>query len=199
MLRSRSAPLTGPGCETPSPSRLTRLREIYQVDARDRVVELSEVPQSSVGAPLPVVLADEHSVLLAYLAEERDPAWDGTTIREVTFESAEPAALVRFERTWSFQFGAPNDEAFRGHALHDRGLHPYAAFEVEHSSWLRGLERMNSVHEHHRPADFLLLRHYIFAFHDSTFECAARGFTVERRDGPLADVVADMPALLART
>jgi hypothetical protein len=53
------------------------------------------MPQSSVGAPLPVVLADEGNVLLAYLLEVRDPDWDGTSIRVVTPSSDEPAVLVR--------------------------------------------------------------------------------------------------------
>lgn len=171
---------------------------MYVVDGRDGVVELTEVPQSSVGAPLPVVLADEHTVLLAYLLEDRDPAWDGTSVRVVTASSDEPAALVRFQQAWVFQFGPPNDEAFHGHPLYERGLHSYAAFEVEDSSWLRALEQMNSVHEHHSPDRFRRLRHFVFAFHDSTFECVAGGFTVELRDGPLTKVVAEMSDLLAQ-
>lgn len=171
---------------------------MYVVDQRDRVVELTDVPQSSVGAPLPVVLADEHTVLLAYLLEDRDPAWDGTSVRVVTASSDGPAALVRFQRTWVFQFGPPNDEAFHGHPLFARGLHPYAAFEVQDSSWLRALESMNSVHEYHSPDRFRQLRHFVFAFHDSTFECVADGFTVELRDGPLTKVVSEMSDLLAQ-
>jgi len=170
---------------------------MYVVDNRDRVVEVSGMPQSSVGAPLPVVLADEGTVLLAYLLEVREPDWDSSSIRVVTPSSDEPAALVRFQRPWAIAFGAPNDEAFSGHPLYERGLHPYATFEVEDSSWLRALEQMNSVHEHHRPDDFRQLRHFVFAFHDSTFECVARSFTVEFRDGPLNEVVAAMATLLA--
>jgi hypothetical protein len=170
---------------------------MYVIDERDRVVELTEVPQSSVGAPLPVVLADEHTVLLAYLLEDRDPAWDGTSVRVVTASSDEPAALIQFQRTCAVQFGPPNDEAFHGHPLYERGLHPYAAFEVEDSSWLRALEHMNSVHEHHSPGSFRQLHHFVFAFHDSTFECVAGGFTVELRDGPLTTVVSAMCDLLA--
>jgi hypothetical protein len=36
----------------------------------------------------------------------------------------------------------------------------------------------------------------VFAFHDSTFECVAGGFTVELRDGPLTNVVSAMCDLL---
>ncbi len=38
---------------------------------------------------------------------------------------------------------------------------------------------MNAVHPCHRPEHFAGFKHYIFAFHDSTFECIAEGFTCE--------------------
>ena len=55
----------------------------------------------------------------------------------------------RFEHCYAHMFGPPNDEALRGHPLAGRGLRPYAAFEIRQSSWLRRLERMNSVHPRH--------------------------------------------------
>lgn len=68
-------------------------------------------------------------------------------------------------------FGPPNDEAFAGHPLADRGLNPYSVAEVQRSSWIRGLERMNSVHARHSRERFLEhKRHFVFAFHDSTFK-----------------------------
>ena len=143
--------------------------------------------RSSVGAPLPVVLASEQSVLLAYLVENRPPNWDGTTIRVVDHSTlGEPAALIEFLRPAAHLFGPPNDEAFAGHPLAARGLHPYGAFEVRRSSWVRGLERMNRVHPDHKPAHFDRLRHFVFVFHDSTFECVAEGYRASTHDGPLS-------------
>ena len=165
---------------------------MYEIDHRDQVSELSNVPQSSIGAPLPLVLADEHRIVLAYLLEVSDPAWDGSTTRLVTRESPEPVALVEFSWPAAHFFGPPNDEAFSGHPLAARGLHPYAAFEVHDSSWLRQLERRNRVHQRHNPARFLSLHHYIFAFHDSTFECIARGLQVSLHSGPLIALVPEM-------
>lgn len=40
--------------------------KMYEADAEDHVVVLKNVPQSSVGAPNPIVLAGEHDVLLTY-------------------------------------------------------------------------------------------------------------------------------------
>jgi len=39
---------------------------VYTVDSRDRVIELRDVPQSSVGAPCPIVVASELELLVAY-------------------------------------------------------------------------------------------------------------------------------------
>ncbi len=68
--------------------------------------------------------------------------------------------------------GAPNEEAIAGHPLSDRGLEPFAAFEIKQSSWIRQLEKLNSVHPYHDRERFLeSKRHFVFVFHDSTFEC----------------------------
>jgi len=38
---------------------------------------------------------------------------------------------------------------------------------------------MNSIHEYHRPEAFAALTHFVFTFHDTTFECVARGFGID--------------------
>ena len=171
---------------------------MYSVDENDRVHELRDVPQSSVGAPLPAVIANEQRVYLAYLVEARDPEWDGQTVRSVGPSSTdEIVALVTFDHPGAHFFGPPNDEAFSGHPLAARGLHPYAVFEIHGSSWIRRLERMNSVHRNHRPERFERLRHFIFAFHDSTFECIAEGFHFEVRGGSLVSAIAELSGRIA--
>ena len=170
---------------------------MYSIDERDRVIELESVPQSSAGAPLPIVLSDEHKILLAYIVQDTPSDWDGSYVRIIDpSTSGEPLALVEFTFYWSFMFGAPNDEAFHGHPLANRGLHPYGAFQIENSSWIRQLEKMNSVHPYHNPGRFEKLRHYIFAFHDSTFECVAEGFTVSGHEGSLESILPIMQSRL---
>ena len=173
---------------------------MYSIDERDRVEELRDVPQSSIGAPLPAVVADEHRLFVIYLVEAIDPSWDGQTIRVVTPSSTDQiVALITFLRPYAHFFGPPNDEAFSGHPLATRGLHPYGAFEVQGSSWIRRLERMNSVHPHHRPAAFERLHHFVFAFHDSTFECIAQGYQIEVRGGSLRSAIAELSGRIADT
>jgi hypothetical protein len=138
---------------------------MYEVDARDTVVRLTELPQCDVGAPMPALAAAEHHLEVGYIARERGA--DEETI-----------AIVRFNRPYAHFFGPPNDEAFEGHPLAGRGLEPYGAFRIDDSSWIRRLERMNAVHEYHRPEAFAELQHFVLTFHDTTFECVALTFEV---------------------
>jgi len=90
-------------------------------------------------------------------------------------------------------FGPPNDEAFSGHPLSSHGLKPYAIFEVQESSWIRKLEEMNSVHPYHDKEKFMEnKKHYIFAFHDSTFECIAKEFKLDIHQGSVSSMVPKM-------
>jgi hypothetical protein len=163
---------------------------MYSIDNQDTVAERTDLPQSSVGAPCPVVLSGEHFLHLAYYVEQREEGWDGSTVRVVGEHSGgEPCALVRFARATAHMFGPPNDEAFAGHPLAEPGLEPYAVFEVNNSSWVRTLERMNSVHPYHQPERFTKYKHFIFAFHDSVFECVAESFELSVHRGSVSGVL----------
>lgn len=137
-----------------------------------------------------MILAGEHHLHLVYYLEDQAPDWDGTTVRVVGERTTgEPVALVEFTHAYAHMFGPPNDEAFGGHPLAARGLRPYRVYEVRGSSWIRGLEHMNAVHPYHRPEHFARYRHFIFAFHDTTFECVAEAFRVSVHTGSVAGVL----------
>lgn len=156
---------------------------MYEVNGHDRVVLLEDLPQPDPGAPMPALIAAEDRLELGYITR-RDAATDD-----------EQVAVARFVKPYAHLFGPPNDEAFDGHPLASRGLEPYGVFSVESSSWVRRLERMNSVHPHHDASEFADLKHYIVAFHDSTFECVATDVEVKLHpaDRPLGLSVAVTP------
>lgn len=162
---------------------------MYQIDEKDKVIELQNVPQSCTGAPMPIVLSDEQKVLLAYLLQQDRIDWDTATVEDLEKDSV---VVIKFNNYLSFMFGMPNDEALDGHPLYLRGLSPYAAHKIENSSWLRKLERMNSVHERHNPESFEKYKHFIFVFHDSTFECIAESFEVSIHEGSIESVANEM-------
>jgi hypothetical protein len=145
------------------------------------------------GAPMPHLFVNDYRALLAFLVHEPDPNWDGTyvTLKSPASEDADPLALVEFEHCVSAKLGAPNDEVFNGHPLNGKGLEAYGVQRVVNSRWLKELEAINSVHHMYRPESWRDLTHYIFWFHDKTFECVAQSFHVETYREP-------MKALLAR-
>lgn len=162
---------------------------MYAISA-DSPIELASVPQSSIGAPCPMICADEDYLRLAFYLEEDPSGWEGTTVRVLSeSEGSGPCALVSFVEAYAHMFGPPNDEAFSGHPLASRGLRPYGAFEVHGSSWLSALERMNAVHPRHHASHFAKYRHFIFSFHDTTFECIAESFTISLHRGSVRSVL----------
>jgi hypothetical protein len=160
---------------------------MYSIDSKDTVAERTDLPQSSIGAPCPVVLSGEHFLHLAYYLEEREE--DRAKCTSGEHLEGEPCALVRFARSAAHLFGPPNDESFAGHPLAARGLGPYAVFEVQNSSWVRKLERMNSIHPRHQPERFAKYKHFVFAFHDSVFECVAESFDFSVHRGAVSEVL----------
>jgi hypothetical protein len=171
---------------------------MYPVDQQDTLIELKGVPQSDVGAPSPLVMSNEHRLLLAYLIQEKPFKLDGRVLTDRDLAGLfEQMALIEFERYRAYSFGAPNDETLSGHRLYHRGLGPFKAFEVTGSSWIRQLEQMNSVHTRHNPERFKTLHHYVFTFHDSTFECVAEGYKVTEHEGPIARLLPEMQLRLS--
>lgn len=167
---------------------------MYEATGAEQILPLDSVPAPSVGAPLPVLAADESGVALAYIVSEADPNWDGTYVNVVGPDSEDRLiAVVRFSHVCSHMFGMPNDEAFSGHPLACHGLHSYAAQEVRPSPWIQRLARMNSVHPCHRPQHYAKYRHFVFAFHDTTFECVAEEFHVTTHRGCIESAFQSLP------
>lgn len=141
----------------------------------DQVIELKLdcVPEASVSGAL--LLQTEYSTYLTFNA-----------MREQTDEQYVDVghAVVEFFRCIRTQFGHPNDEALPGHPLYVDGLDQFAygIFEVLNSSWIREIERQNRVHFPNATDWAVGLRHFIFTFHDSTFECVAQDFKLEVTD-----------------
>lgn len=147
-------------------NRLLEARtDVLAVAGGERVTVLGELPPCDAGAPMPLLLGDGQSIWLSY------------------FGAVEPyftdRVVVRFTRVDSVVFGGANDEALHGHRLWGQGLQPYSFHEVICSRWTQARERENSVHDHHRPAAFARLRHFVFTFHDETFECLADDFALD--------------------
>jgi hypothetical protein len=170
---------------------------MYSVDDRDRVLAVPQLPKPDVGAPCPVVVADQFTLVLAYYVSAPPPAdWDGIP-REITSDStAESAALITLSGCRTYIQTEITDATIEGHPLYERGLESYKAFEVLHSSWIRELEQFQATEASPQPQSYRRLRHFIFAFHDSLFECIAGSFAVEFHQASIRSLIPRMSALL---
>ena len=147
----------------------------------------------NVGAPLPFLLCNDDRTFLTFYVDHRDPDWDGSYVTVVDPASSVEIALclVTFNGCASAKLGHPNDEAQEGHPLYGRGLRGYTAQIVKNSPWLAEVAKTNSVHPYDNPKRWERLNHYVFWFHDSTFECLAESYDIEV-------TTESMPELLAR-
>ncbi|HEU4538114.1 MAG TPA: hypothetical protein VFS00_28530 [Polyangiaceae bacterium] len=156
-------------------------RRVAAAKGEPHAVPLDFPVRWDIGAPLPHLVCSDGKTFLAFAVRVHDPNWDGSyaTVKSPADTTAEPLALVEFKRCVSAKLGAPNDEVFSGHPLAGRGLRAYTAQTVVNSPWLAELEAINRVHRGYRPEFWRSLKHYVFWFHDSTFECVAESYAVE--------------------
>ena len=124
-------------------------------ESADNLVEIKDAPLPNTGAANPTIIGDEQNLFLIYTTSD------------------ERTAVIKFENCVIHKFGSPNDEALSGHPLYKKGLRHYSVFNVSRSSWIKDVEKMNSQHPRHYKERFLEYNHFIFTFHDSTFECIA--------------------------
>lgn len=144
-----------------------------------------------IGAPLPFLLCNDYRTFLTFYVSEPDPVWDGTYVTVIDPSSQEEASLclVTFNNCVSAKLGHPNDEVLSGHALYGRGLEGYTAQIVINSPWIKEVAKNNSVHRGDDPQGWNSLYHYVFWFHDSTFECLAKSYEVELSREPLSQLL----------
>lgn len=134
---------------------------MYKSSGLEEIVELGDIPSMDSGAPQPKIIASEQNLILTYTQSQ------GGSVVTVKFDS--PLLHI---------FGAPNDETLHGHPLYGGGIHYYSINEVTNSGWIDDIKKAQSIHPRYDSDRFSAYRHFIFAFHDSTFECVAKGFSV---------------------
>ncbi len=147
--------------------------------------------QWDTGAPLPFLLQNDYRTFLVFAQRDVAPRRDGTSPRSRNADDPNPGqlAIVEFRRCVCTRMGTPNEEVFRGHPLSGSGFEGYRPLSVRNSTWIRELEAMNAVHPRFNPRSWSGLSHYIFGFHDSTFECVAKSFVVESRVSTFPDAL----------
>lgn len=145
--------------ETELRQRLDDERNDARREGHQYAVECQFPLKWSGGAPEPTVLSSQTRTFLIFFLEDRDSR----------------VGKVEFEHVWSTRFGEPNENGIMEHPLVGYGLDGWSPSEVINSSWIEEIKKRASVHEGFDPGRFDG-RHFLFPFHDSTFECVARSF-----------------------
>lgn len=179
-------------------SLLSAERELAEAKGEECAIPFPFPVKWDAGAPLPVLIANDYKAFLVFCVRTIDPLWDGTyvTIKDPSSCQIEKLAIVEFEHVASVKIGAPNDEAQYGHPLFGRGLEGYTAQMVKNSKWLAEIETTNKKHHNYSPEMWSKLIHYVFWFHDTTFESAAQSYKVEIVDANMAQVITIISARL---
>ena len=100
-------------------------------------------------------------------------------------------AVVEFPLCHMTKFGYPNDEARWGIPRYQATS--YGIYEVKNSEWIPEIVRLNRYHFPDTP-DNTTSRHFLIAFHDSTFECLADDIKIELTTEPYEQVFARISA-----
>jgi len=136
-------------------------------------------PEAAVSEP--VILQTDNSTILTFSAVQKKA--DGK-YHEVGY------GVVEFDLCMLTKFGYPNDEARPGHPLFTKGLGDYGVYEVRNSSWIKQKTEQNRVRFPNTPDS--TAKHFIFTFHDSTFECIARALRASLSTEPYEKLFAEI-------
>ena len=142
-------------------------------------LNLGVTPEAAISGA--VLLQTEKKAFLAFNAmrDTARPAPHGGFYKEEA-----GTAVVELVHCSITKFGYPNDEAWSG-IPRTRGM-GYGIFEVVNSRWKEELIRLNqfSFPETREWRG----RHFLFLFHDSSFECIAKELRLELSREPFRDL-----------
>jgi len=140
--------------------------------------DIGFVPEAAVSEP--TFFETERVSLLAFSAVRQMPDWRR--------EDAD-YGLVEIVHCFTSAFGTW-DEELRRHPLSSKGLCGYGVYEIVNSGWKKVLCERGGLYFPGTPGP--TQRHFVFTFHDSTFQCIAsdlRGVTIPR---PFENVLSEV-------
>jgi hypothetical protein len=138
-------------------------------------IDAGFAPDASVSGA--VLLQSEYSTYLIFNAMKR-------ALDSQQFEDA-GRAVCEFVGCTITKFGYPNDEAWFA-IPRTKGL-SYDICEVANSEWTREITALNKHAFPNTPDSSE--RHFLILFHDSSFECLAKGMRSELTSEPLTAIL----------
>lgn len=150
---------------------------MYKIGDKDSIEKLTDVPIMDVGAPLPIMMRNDSDLVLGYIVSSSSPKPYEKHVEVIKGETGYGRfALIRFWRSIAGVSCLPPEDDIDKHPLSARGLRPYMAVKVNNSSWLHLTKEIYKIEDEK-------MNHFIFTFHDSSFECLARSYWVTVFEG----------------
>lgn len=133
----------------------------------------------NLGAPEPKIISNDNNLILLFYLDLFDSPEFVDKIKERDISNDTGVAILNFNLFKLYKFGVPNDDVIIGHPYYKLGLKPYSFYEVEDSDWIKEVKRIEMHHPYFDENKYTDLKHYIIVFKDNTFECIAKGFSIE--------------------
>ena len=136
-----------------------------------------DVPLPATAAPVPFIVANEYKTLLCYRVLGAPP---------------ELRALVSFHGVHATRWGPVIDEHLSAHEFGRVGPGFYSPYQYSNSEWLD--QAIGAAVVASSPWFLGTLYHFVFPFHESTFECLAASIRVEVSSAPPARIREELVA-----
>jgi len=139
--------------------KLKAERDAAEAEGRAYAVEEKLPFYANVGAPMPTFLHGEFYTHLVYYLNAYDEE-----VGRITFKNC---AAVRTDQ-----------QGEDGHILLGSGWEPYTFLRIANSSWCQSFRFSNPKQNH-----------FVYSFHDSTFECIAETWSASQVAGPISNAL----------
>ncbi|MBB6127112.1 hypothetical protein [Mucilaginibacter lappiensis] len=143
-----------------------------------KLIEIKDQFVMDVGAPCPLLIADDHNLRLIFYSNDEDQI----ELRQRDNIYDQGIIELKFIRHNFFSFGPPNDEALNGHPYYELNLGSYSFYELQDSDLIAKISTYGRHHHFYNTRAYEKCHHYILTFKEQLFECVAHGFEVYKHN-----------------
>jgi len=138
-----------------------------------KLIKLENLFEMEYGAPCPIIVADDNSLLVSFFGNSSNDA-------DIGVNAPQEIITIEFIRFAKYSFGMPNEENLSGHPYYKLGLHTAGFFELKESPYIFELREIAQQHPYFNVTRWNNYRHFIITFLDRFFECVSQEFRVQK-------------------